>query len=72
MIFAFCIFSSRGLFWKGDMHFLHCKHLGGRGDGTEKIFFFFLHVFRDARCRRLCPLFWFDITVLIELNAIYS
>lgn len=41
MIFAFCIFSSRGLFWKGDMHFLYCKHLGGRGDGTEKIFFFF-------------------------------
>lgn len=41
MIFAFCIFSSRGLFWKGDMHFLHCKHFGGEGNSTEKIWGFF-------------------------------
>lgn len=28
MIFAFCIFFSRGVFWKGDMHF-YIANIGG-------------------------------------------
>lgn len=49
MIFAFCIFSSRGLFWKGDMHF-YIANIGGGGGrfgwvGGQGEDFFFVCVF---------------------------
>lgn len=65
MIFAFCIFSTRVFFF----HF-----------GREICTFPIANIAKKkkkrdrkaTRCRRLCPLFWYDITVLIELNTIYS
>lgn len=45
MIFAFCIFSSRGLFWKGDMHFYIANIEGDLDGGGQGEDFFFLRVF---------------------------
>lgn len=73
MIFAFCIFSTRGLFMEGRyaLFFSHCaKKKFKNRKKKEKIFL--------CECSKRCDVggcahyFWYDITILIELNAIYS
>lgn len=71
MIFAFCIFSTRGLFMEGRYALFFS--IAKKKKFKEKKKDFFLCMCSEQHdVGGYAHYFWVDITVLIELNAIYS